>query len=78
MEGDTHSLFDDQSKDFNYLPHWLMDDDLKNSETETLPASEEQFWLDLIDKYLQPKEPTEEEKVLIQQIVCSFLIHFPF
>lgn len=48
----------------NHLPHWLADDDLKNSETETLPAAEEQFWIDLIQKYLEPIEPTDEEKVL--------------
>lgn len=48
-----------------FLPHWLVDEDLKNSETETLPLSEEQFWKDLIDKYLIPIEPGEEEKVRI-------------
>lgn len=47
----------------DYLRHWLTDDDLKNSETETLPAAEEQFWMDLIRKYLVPIEPTDEEKV---------------
>lgn len=48
----------------DHLPHWLADDDLKNSETETLPAAEEQFWIDLIQKYLEPIEPTDEEKVI--------------
>lgn len=51
-----------------YLPHWLADNDLKNSETETLPAAEEQFWLDLIQKYLEPIEPSDEEKVFDQFI----------
>lgn len=47
----------------DHFAHWLADDDLKNSETETLPAAEEQFWMDLIRKYLEPIEPTDEEKV---------------
>lgn len=55
--------FELPSNDHNLLPDWLDDNDLKNSTMETLPAQEEQFWMDLIDKYLEPIEPTEEEKV---------------
>lgn len=61
-----HVSDNDSDNEYNhqkYLPHWLADDDLKNSETETLPVTEEQFWLDLIKKYLEPIEPTDEEKV---------------
>lgn len=50
-------------EEISLLPHWLVDEDLKHSHTETLPLPEEQFWRDMIDKYLLPIEPTEEEKV---------------
>lgn len=58
----------------NHLPHWLADEDLKNSETETLPLSEEQFWKDLIDKYLLPIEPSEGEKVKADQLNSIILL----
>lgn len=62
----------DQIDHGDHLAHWLADDDLKNSETETLPAAEEQFWMDLIRKYLEPIEPTDEEKVLTITIFFCF------
>lgn len=55
--------FERPMNECNLLPDWLDDNDLKNSTTETLSQQEEEFWIDLIDKYLQPIEPTEEEKV---------------
>lgn len=55
--------FDHSYDDCNLLPDWLDDNDLKNSTTETLSAQEEEFWIDLIEKYLEPIEPSEEEKV---------------
>lgn len=49
--------------DHNFLPDWIDDNDLKNSPTETLGSQEEEFWVDLISKYLEPIEPTDAEKV---------------
>lgn len=70
LEGQQDLISDEFGSDHehidrnDHLSHWLADDDLKNSETETLPAAEEQFWLDLIRRYLEPIEPTDEEKVV--------------
>lgn len=64
MENGRH--FDRSMNELNLLPDWLDDNDLKNSTTETLSQQEEEFWIDLIEKYLQPIEPTEEEKVQIE------------
>lgn len=60
---ETESNYFEDDGQFTVTPHWICDNDLKNSETETLGAAEEQFWLDLIEKYLQPIEPTDEQKV---------------
>lgn len=76
LEGQRDSIIDEFDSDneeidhSHHLPHWLADDDLKNSETETLPAAEEQFWLDLIQKYLEPIEPSDEEKVNTIKLIC--------
>lgn len=51
------------NNDCNLLPDWFDDNDLKNSTTETLSTQEEEFWKKLIEKYLEPIEPSEEEKV---------------
>lgn len=65
LEGSRDEFVSDNEPEerSDHLAHWLADDDLKNSETETLPATEEQFWLDLIQKYLLPIEPSDDEKV---------------
>lgn len=49
-------------KQINYLPDWLYDVDLKNGDTETISASEEQFWIELIEKYLKPLDLSEKQK----------------
>lgn len=58
-------LFQLPEKSINYLPDWLYDTDLRNGETETLGATEEKFWYDLIEKYLKPidKSPKELDDV---------------
>lgn len=48
----------------NYLPDWLYDETLKNAKNDTLSVTEEQFWIDLIKKYLTPIDRDEEEEVL--------------
>lgn len=54
-EGDVDGLEDvplmsSESEKSNLLPDWLYDNDLKDGETETISAAEEQFWTDLIEK----------------------------
>ena len=51
--------------DKNLLPDWLYDDDLKDGDTETISAAEEQFWTDLIEKYLKPLDMTPKDKVFM-------------
>ena len=43
-------LITSSEKQSNLLPDWLYDGDLKEGETETISAAEEQFWTDLIEK----------------------------
>lgn len=50
----------------NLLPDWLYDNDLKEGETETISAAEEQFWVDLIEKYLKPLDMTPKDKENMQ------------
>ena len=41
-------------------------DELKDGETETISAAEEQFWVDLIEKYLKPLVMTANDKENMQ------------
>lgn len=59
-------LLDGGDKQSNLLPDWLYDNDLKDGETETISASEEQFWVDLIEKYLKPLDMTAKDKENMQ------------
>lgn len=54
-DGDVDGLEDvplmsSESEKSSLLPDWLYDNDLKDGETETISAAEEQFWTDLIEK----------------------------
>uniref|UniRef100_A0A182FS46 chitin synthase n=1 Tax=Anopheles albimanus TaxID=7167 RepID=A0A182FS46_ANOAL len=53
---------EEPEKQMNYLPDWLYDVDLKNGDTETISASEEMFWIELIEKYLKPLDLSEKQK----------------
>lgn len=57
-------LMENETK--NLLPDWLYDPDLMDGETDTIPASEEQFWVDLIEKYLTPLDMTSKDKEQMQ------------
>ncbi|XP_058825614.1 chitin synthase chs-2-like [Topomyia yanbarensis] len=57
-----NSELEEPEKQINYLPDWLYDVDLRNGDTETISASEEQFWIELIEKYLKPLDLTERQK----------------
>lgn len=47
----------------NYLPDWLNDECMKNARNDTISVNEEQFWMDLIEKYLKPLDKNEEDEV---------------
>ncbi|XP_076547550.1 hyaluronan synthase-like protein kkv isoform X4 [Osmia lignaria lignaria] len=46
-------------------PYWLNDDGLKKGEIDVLSLQEEQFWKDLLEKYLYPIDEDKAEKVHI-------------
>lgn len=46
-----------------YIPDWLYDSTLRNAQTDTLSVKEEEFWIDLIEKYLKPIDQNVEEEV---------------
>lgn len=60
---DIPLITENLDKSNNLLPDWLYDNDLMNGDTETISAAEEQFWTDLIEKYLKPLDMTPKEKV---------------
>jgi hypothetical protein len=55
-------------------PDWLNDDDLRDGETDTISSSEEQFWIDLIEKYLKPYDMNEDSKVCHQYKNINFTL----
>lgn len=52
----------DQSS-FLISPYWLQDERMRNGEVDFLSNLEEEFWKDLIGKYLRPIESDEESQV---------------
>lgn len=52
-----------KNKQSNYLPDWLNDETMKNAKNDTISVNEEQFWIDLIAKYLTPLDRNEAEEV---------------
>lgn len=71
VEGDEDgmedvSLLTESIENSNLLPDWLYDNDLKDGDTETISAAEEQFWVDLIEKYLKPLDMTARDKENMQ------------
>lgn len=63
---DVPLMSESSEKQSNLLPDWLYDNDLKDGETETISAAEEQFWVDLIEKYLRPLDMTAKDKENMQ------------
>jgi chitin synthase len=58
-----------------YLPDWLYDEKLKKGNIDSLSSKEEQFWIDLIEKYLKPLEMSPNimvSKVYNQLRSCCF------
>ncbi|XP_065090221.1 chitin synthase chs-2-like [Ochlerotatus camptorhynchus] len=62
MQTVKNSEMEEPEKQINYLPDWLYDVDLRNGDTETISASEEQFWIELIEKYLKPLDLSDKQK----------------
>lgn len=48
---------------FLISPYWLQDERMQKGEVDFLSNPEEEFWKDLIDKYLRPIETDEETQV---------------
>ena len=63
---DVPLLAESSDKQSNLLPDWLYDNNLKDGDTETISAAEEQFWVDLIEKYLKPLDMTPKDKEFMQ------------
>lgn len=52
----------DQSS-FLISPYWLQDERIRKGEVDFLSNPEEEFWKDLIGKYLRPIESDDESQV---------------
>lgn len=68
---DVPLISDENELRKNLLSDWLYDPDLKDGETDTISAAEEQFWVDLIEKYLTPIEMTPKDKEHVQNQLRS-------
>lgn len=53
----------DRSSNFLISPYWLQDERMRKGEVDFLSNSEEEFWKDLIAKYLRTIESDEESQV---------------
>ncbi|KAK2583486.1 hypothetical protein KPH14_009451 [Odynerus spinipes] len=60
-----HSEGNRDGINFVTRPYWLSDEGLKKGEVEILSLQEEQFWKDLLDKYLYPIDEDKAEKARI-------------
>lgn len=47
---------------FLISPYWLQDERMRKGEVDFLPNCEEEFWKDLIEKYLRPIETDDESQ----------------
>ncbi|XP_078047479.1 hyaluronan synthase-like protein kkv isoform X3 [Augochlora pura] len=54
-----------EGNNFSSRPYWLNDEGLKKGEIDVLSLQEEQFWKDLLDKYLYPIDEDKTEKARI-------------
>ncbi|XP_015191639.1 PREDICTED: uncharacterized protein LOC107074595 isoform X2 [Polistes dominula] len=60
-----HSEENREGSNFLTRPYWLSDEGLKKGEVEILSLQEEQFWKDLLEKYLFPIDEDKAEKARI-------------
>ncbi|KYN42444.1 Chitin synthase 3 [Trachymyrmex septentrionalis] len=61
---------------FLISPYWLQDERLRRGVVDFLSNDEEEFWKDLIGKYLQPIESDEESQVRRGGIILLLLRYF--
>ncbi|XP_015436529.1 PREDICTED: uncharacterized protein LOC107191901 [Dufourea novaeangliae] len=54
-----------EGSNFHSRPYWLTDEGLKKGEIDVLSLQEEQFWKDLLEKYLYPIDEDKAEKARI-------------
>ncbi|XP_020295800.1 uncharacterized protein LOC109860841 isoform X2 [Pseudomyrmex gracilis] len=52
-----------EGSNFFTRPYWLNDEGLKKGEVDVLSLQEEQFWKDLLEKYLYPIDEDKAEKI---------------
>ncbi|KAL6424393.1 hypothetical protein ACFW04_009877 [Cataglyphis niger] len=57
----------DRSSNFLISPYWLQDERMRKGEVDFLSNFEEEFWKDLISRYLRPIENDEESQNKISQ-----------
>lgn len=69
---------DDNREGSNFLtrPYWLNDEGLKKGEVDVLSLQEEQFWKDLLEKYLYPIDEDKTEKVKRRFSAAEFEQYF--
>ncbi|XP_046481507.1 chitin synthase chs-2-like isoform X1 [Neodiprion pinetum] len=70
VESDTESTVSqntegERDRTFLVSPYWLEDEDLKKGEVDFLSPQEEQFWKDILEKYLFPIDEDKAEKTRI-------------
>ncbi|KAG7202391.1 hypothetical protein KM043_018708 [Ampulex compressa] len=56
---------------FLISPYWLQDERMRKGEVDFLPNAEEEFWKDLIGKYLYPIDNDEEKQNKIAKELAS-------
>lgn len=54
---------------FLISPYWLQDERMRKGEVDFLSNREEEFWKELIEKYLRPIETDEESQVSLFYLV---------
>lgn len=67
-----------EGSNFLSRPYWLSDEGLKKGEIDVLSMQEEQFWKDLLEKYLYPIDEDKAEKVrnFISNAIISIALKF--
>ncbi|KYM77515.1 Chitin synthase 3 [Atta colombica] len=63
---------------FLISPYWLQDERLRRGVVDFLSNDEEEFWKDLIGKYLQPIESDEESQVNILIFLSTLFLFLSF
>ncbi|XP_015608863.1 chitin synthase chs-2 isoform X1 [Cephus cinctus] len=61
----SHNTENNREGNFLTSPYWLEDQDLKKGGVDFLSVQEEQFWKDLLQKYLYPIDEDKAEKARI-------------